>query len=183
VLSVLRAAIRAPTLKVLFMAGYSRNAIVHQGQLDRGVELSQKPVTQDQLDARIGSLLDLGCYEDNPVFVRRANAYLQAFRRKEKLRIRIIRALRHRSRSIALAHDRSGRPLQSSVADAVRLVPVSPPLGRRDGGTALATPRVSAKNSCRRQPTLPPGQCIYHPINGLVIIRTYFLSLRNSRLP
>ncbi len=30
-----------PALKVLFMTGYSRNAIVHQGRLDPGVELVQ----------------------------------------------------------------------------------------------------------------------------------------------
>ena len=49
-----------PGLKVLFMTGYSRNAIVHQGRLDPGVELIQKPITQDQLATRIRSLLDTG---------------------------------------------------------------------------------------------------------------------------
>jgi PAS domain S-box-containing protein len=47
-----------PGLKVLFMTGYSRNAIVHQGRLDPDVELVQKPVTQDQLAARIRGMLD-----------------------------------------------------------------------------------------------------------------------------
>lgn len=47
-----------PGLKVLFMTGYSRNAIVHQGRLDTDVELIQKPITQDQLSARIRTLLD-----------------------------------------------------------------------------------------------------------------------------
>jgi len=45
-------------LKVLFMTGYSRNAIIHQGRLDHGVELIQKPLTQEQLTQRIRSLLD-----------------------------------------------------------------------------------------------------------------------------
>ena len=45
-------------LKVLFMTGYSRNAIVHQGRLDSDVELIQKPITQDQLSTRIRTLLD-----------------------------------------------------------------------------------------------------------------------------
>jgi PAS domain S-box-containing protein len=45
-------------LKVLFMTGYSRNAIVHQGRLDRDVELVQKPVTQAVLAARIRAMLD-----------------------------------------------------------------------------------------------------------------------------
>jgi len=47
-----------PGLKVLFMTGYSRNAIIHQGRLDHGVELIQKPLTQEQLTQRIRSLLD-----------------------------------------------------------------------------------------------------------------------------
>jgi len=47
-----------PGVKVLYMTGYSRNAIVHQGRLDPGVELIQKPVTQEQLAYRIRRLLD-----------------------------------------------------------------------------------------------------------------------------
>ena len=49
---------RRHELKVLFMTGYSRNAIVHQGRLDPGVELIQKPVTQQTLAAKIRSVLD-----------------------------------------------------------------------------------------------------------------------------
>jgi PAS domain S-box-containing protein len=48
-----------PGLKVLFMTGYSRNAIVHQGRLDEGVELIQKPLTQDSLAAKVRAVLDL----------------------------------------------------------------------------------------------------------------------------
>jgi signal transduction histidine kinase/CheY-like chemotaxis protein len=47
-----------PDLKVLFMTGYSRNAIVHEGRLDPGVELIQKPLTQTALAARIAGMLD-----------------------------------------------------------------------------------------------------------------------------
>jgi PAS domain S-box-containing protein len=49
---------RRPHLKVLFTTGYSRNAIVHQGRLDPGVAMIQKPITQDALAARIRDLLD-----------------------------------------------------------------------------------------------------------------------------
>jgi PAS domain S-box-containing protein len=49
---------RRPDLKVLFTTGYSRNAIVHQGRLDPGVAMIQKPITQDALAARIRDLLD-----------------------------------------------------------------------------------------------------------------------------
>ena len=47
-----------PGLKVLFMTGYSRNAVVHQGRLDEGVDLLQKPVTQTELAARVRDILD-----------------------------------------------------------------------------------------------------------------------------
>ncbi|HTS40662.1 MAG TPA: ATP-binding protein [Xanthobacteraceae bacterium] len=49
---------RQPTAKVLFMTGYSRNAIVHQGRLDAGVDLIQKPLTQVALATKIRDLLD-----------------------------------------------------------------------------------------------------------------------------
>jgi PAS domain S-box-containing protein len=45
-------------LPVLYMTGYSRNAVMHQGRLDDGVELLQKPVSQAQLASRIRGLLD-----------------------------------------------------------------------------------------------------------------------------
>ena len=47
-----------PTLKVLYMTGYSRNAIVHQGRLDPDVELIQKPLTTEQLAAAVRKVLD-----------------------------------------------------------------------------------------------------------------------------
>jgi PAS domain S-box-containing protein len=47
-----------PSLKVLFTTGYSRNAIVHHGRVDPGVELLSKPFTFEQLAARVRDLLD-----------------------------------------------------------------------------------------------------------------------------
>ncbi len=47
-----------PQLKLLYMTGYSRNAIVHQGRLDPGVHLLQKPVASDRLGAMVRKLLD-----------------------------------------------------------------------------------------------------------------------------
>lgn len=47
-----------PGLGVLFTTGYSRNAIVHQGRLDAGVQLISKPFTFEQLATRIRDLLD-----------------------------------------------------------------------------------------------------------------------------
>jgi FixJ family two-component response regulator len=49
---------RQPGLRVLFMTGYSRNAIVHQGRLDPGVSLLQKPLTQVMLATKIRDILD-----------------------------------------------------------------------------------------------------------------------------
>ncbi|MDA9525644.1 histidine kinase [Bradyrhizobium sp. CCBAU 11434] len=47
-----------PKLKILYMTGYSRNAVVHQGRLDEGVDLLEKPVTQARLALKIRELLD-----------------------------------------------------------------------------------------------------------------------------
>jgi PAS domain S-box-containing protein len=47
-----------PGLPVVFMTGYSRNAVVHHGRLDRRVELLQKPITQAELAMRVRNVLD-----------------------------------------------------------------------------------------------------------------------------
>ncbi len=47
-----------PGIKVLYMTGYSRNAVIHQGRLDEGVDMLQKPVSQAELAHRIRLILD-----------------------------------------------------------------------------------------------------------------------------
>ncbi len=47
-----------PNLQVLYMSGYTRNAIVHSGRLDDGVNYLEKPFTPDSLVARVRELLD-----------------------------------------------------------------------------------------------------------------------------
>jgi len=47
-----------PRTKVLFMSGYSADVIVHQGVIEEGVELIQKPFAADSLLARVRSVLD-----------------------------------------------------------------------------------------------------------------------------
>jgi FixJ family two-component response regulator len=47
-----------PSLKVLYMTGYSRNAIVHQGRLDPGVDLIQKPLSEEALAAMVRKVLN-----------------------------------------------------------------------------------------------------------------------------
>ncbi|HEY4890833.1 MAG TPA: response regulator, partial [Reyranella sp.] len=49
---------RRPTLKVLFTTGYTRNAIIHHGRLDPGVNLIGKPYTFEELGTRVRTLLD-----------------------------------------------------------------------------------------------------------------------------
>jgi PAS domain S-box-containing protein len=48
---------RRPHLKVLFTTGYTRNAIVHNGTLDEGVELLAKPFTLEAIAAKIAKIL------------------------------------------------------------------------------------------------------------------------------
>jgi CheY-like chemotaxis protein len=49
---------RRPKLKVLFTTGYAKNAIVHDGRLDPGVQLLTKPFTYAGLAAKVRDLLD-----------------------------------------------------------------------------------------------------------------------------
>ena len=49
---------RKPGLKVLFTTGYARNAIVHHGRLDPGVDFLGKPYSTNDLAAKIRTILD-----------------------------------------------------------------------------------------------------------------------------
>ena len=49
---------RRPDLKVLFTTGYTRNAIVHNGTLDPGVEMIGKPFTIEELAVKVRHVLD-----------------------------------------------------------------------------------------------------------------------------
>ena len=49
---------RRPDLKVLFTTGYTRNAIVHNGTLDPGVEMIGKPSTIEELAVKVRQVLD-----------------------------------------------------------------------------------------------------------------------------
>jgi CheY-like chemotaxis protein len=53
-----RARAMQPGLKVLFTSGYTENAIVHHGRLDRGVDLLSKPYRRDQLAKKLRKILD-----------------------------------------------------------------------------------------------------------------------------
>jgi signal transduction histidine kinase len=47
-----------PNLKVLFTTGYARNAIIHHGRLDKGVQLITKPFSFSDLAAKVRDVLD-----------------------------------------------------------------------------------------------------------------------------
>lgn len=49
---------RRPGLKVLYTTGYTRNAVVHNGVVDPGVELINKPFTLEQLAQKVRSVLN-----------------------------------------------------------------------------------------------------------------------------
>ncbi|MBW4090644.1 MAG: PAS domain S-box protein [Proteobacteria bacterium] len=49
---------RRPELKILFTTGYARNAIVHHGRLDPGVELITKPFTFTALATKLRQVLE-----------------------------------------------------------------------------------------------------------------------------
>ncbi|HEX4351031.1 MAG TPA: response regulator, partial [Verrucomicrobiae bacterium] len=47
-----------PHTRILFTSAYTENAIVHQGVLDKGVELLQKPFTPSALAQKLRGVLD-----------------------------------------------------------------------------------------------------------------------------
>jgi signal transduction histidine kinase len=49
---------RQPDIQVIFMSGYGRDAIVQQGHIEPGVEVLQKPLTQEMLAQRIRAVLE-----------------------------------------------------------------------------------------------------------------------------
>jgi two-component system, cell cycle sensor histidine kinase and response regulator CckA len=47
-----------PTLEVLYLSGYTDDAIAHHGVLHAGMELLHKPFTPDALARRVREILD-----------------------------------------------------------------------------------------------------------------------------
>ena len=47
-----------PDLKVLFMSGHAESSIVHDGRLDRGVNLLGKPFRLAELARKVRAVLD-----------------------------------------------------------------------------------------------------------------------------
>jgi signal transduction histidine kinase len=66
-----------PGIRVLFMSGYTENAIVHHGRLDDGVQLIGKPFQREQLAQKVAEVLGFpypssGSYGDNVTPLRHA---------------------------------------------------------------------------------------------------------------
>jgi len=75
---------RCRTIRVLFTTGYARNAIIHDGRLDPGVELLTKPFTQVALGQKLRDILDAKSaqarvlvIEDEPLIQMLTMDYLQ----------------------------------------------------------------------------------------------------------
>jgi signal transduction histidine kinase/ActR/RegA family two-component response regulator len=54
----------SPSLKVVITTAYAAAALIHDGRLDAGVELLNKPFTFEALAAQIRDVLDDGCHRD-----------------------------------------------------------------------------------------------------------------------
>ena len=75
---------RRPELRVLFTTAYARNAIVHDGRLDPGVQLITKPYTQGALASKLRDIIDarqspgrILLVEDEVLIQMLATEYLQ----------------------------------------------------------------------------------------------------------
>jgi CheY-like chemotaxis protein len=67
-------------LKVLYTSGYTRNAIVHGGRLDAGVEMIAKPFTYQALAEKIADIFDAG--RTGRILVVQKDPTLRAFTAK-----------------------------------------------------------------------------------------------------
>jgi PAS domain S-box-containing protein len=75
---------RKPRLRVLFTTAYARNAILHDGRLDPGVELITKPYAQAALSSKLRDMLDASdgpsrilLVEDEPLIQMLATEFLE----------------------------------------------------------------------------------------------------------
>jgi CheY-like chemotaxis protein len=50
----------SPQTQVLFMSGYTENAIVHDGKLDEGVNLISKPFRREDIARKVAQVLQMG---------------------------------------------------------------------------------------------------------------------------
>jgi CheY-like chemotaxis protein len=53
-----RLVVLRPDLKILYVSGYTDDAIIHQGVLQQGTAFLQKPFTTDALARKIRAILD-----------------------------------------------------------------------------------------------------------------------------
>jgi two-component system NtrC family sensor kinase len=53
-----------PRIKVLYVTGYTRNAIIHHGRLDPDIELLTKPFTAEALTRKVRQILDSNAHAE-----------------------------------------------------------------------------------------------------------------------
>ena len=53
-----RLALLCPTIKALYMSGYTKNAIAHHGVLDKGIRFIQKPFSRNEFCVKVRDVLD-----------------------------------------------------------------------------------------------------------------------------
>ena len=138
---------RRPELKILFTTGYTRNAVVHNGVLDPGVELIVKPYSIDRLARKVRDVLD---------GARAAPPEAKTARRKILDRRRRRRRLRGHGRAAAPRESRGRRRQRRRCARSRLAQSFKPDVALLD----LGLPGMDGYETARELRALPEGRDI-----------------------
>jgi DNA-binding response OmpR family regulator len=150
-----------PHLRVLYTSGYTRNAIVHGGRLDPGVQIIAKPFTFDALAAKVREVIDgstsgrfLLVSDEAAVRLLAVEALTRAGYAVDEARnaeeaVQKVRAARCRYNAVILDGDLAdgrsawlARELRATRSDLALLLMVSP--GGRLQGSLAADPHAAS---------------------------------------
>ena len=117
-----------PGIEILFTSGYPRDAIVHEGRLDAGVELLSKPYRSNQLARRIRHMLSNRAQRLQGAQAGTATIHVLPVSERQR---------RAEQEPQDAAQLEPAQQVQSGYAASANALALAPPPGRRPGGLRL----------------------------------------------